>query len=401
MQTIVSAILHRRHFWKKVKFNELSELYMSLTLRALGLSLIGIFIPVYLWQQGFAIADIALFFSVVYLIRILIEPFTAKLVAMYGPKHVLRASYPLEILFLLAIIAIGNHYLPFWFGPPLLALAFSTFFIPFNADFSNVRSAKEVGKQLSLLKIFEKIAGAIGPLAGGLIAASFGFEITIVLALTVTLIAMIPLLLDGENGSQKTFHYEFKWANYKDMFDDAMVYIGRGFDITIYAIFWPLFAVITIFSAEAYAGLGLITALGLGASLFSAHLIGQLIDNRRGRQLMRVGIIVGAMVHYIRPFVTSIPGAASTNVVGDTAGSAMDMPLLKGMYYRANHYKHGRVAYLVSALSILHLTRMVSYGLLYVFLLYVSEPTALAIMIFVAATMSLFMLGEKFKALDS
>ncbi len=45
-----------------MKFDELAELYTSMSLRSLGFSLIGIFVPVYLFQYGVSVKDIFLFF---------------------------------------------------------------------------------------------------------------------------------------------------------------------------------------------------------------------------------------------------------------------------------------------------------------------------------------------------
>jgi len=91
----------------------------------------------------------------------------------------------MEVIYIISIIAAGNNIWPLWTVAVAFAVAVSMFMIPFHADFSNVENVKHIGRQLSTMTILEKVAGALGPLAGGLIAAKYGFEVAVITSVAV------------------------------------------------------------------------------------------------------------------------------------------------------------------------------------------------------------------------
>ena len=85
LQKLINSVLRPRHFWRNVGFDELSELYASMLLRSLALSLIGLFVPIYLYKLGYSITDILGFFTVFFLIRIPVDIVVAFIVGRIGP----------------------------------------------------------------------------------------------------------------------------------------------------------------------------------------------------------------------------------------------------------------------------------------------------------------------------
>jgi len=400
MKSIVDAIYFRRHFWHRVRLNELSELYISLTLRALGMSLIGIFVPVYLYQQGFSIQNIATLFAAMYGLRLFTDPLIGKLVARFGPKHLLRASFPVEVIYIISIIAAGNNIWPLWTVAVAFAVAVSMFMIPFHADFSNVENVKHIGRQLSTMTILEKVAGALGPLAGGLIAAKYGFEVAVVVALVVTILAAVPLYATGEYGGYRVYRYKLKAEHYDDLGSDVAPLVGRGFGIAVASFLWPLLIVLNVFETEAYAGLGLVTALGLGSTMLTAHLVGRLVDNNKGRELLRYGTWLSMFSHVTKPIITSVSGAIGISIAGESLDSLHRLPYMKGFYSNADTYKHGRVAYVIAGISMMHVARFFTFGSVAILTYFYTDITALSTVTVLASLATLLMLAEKFKALD-
>jgi MFS family permease len=400
MKTVIDAIFLRRHFWHKVKLNELSELYISLTLRSLGLGIIGIFIPVYFYEQGFSVQHIAFFFAFVYLVRLFTDPIVGNLVAKFGPKHIIRISFPIEILFLISIIAVGNLLIPMWLGALAFAVSLSAFMIPFHVDFSIVEDIKHAGQQLSTMTILEKAAGTLGPLVGGIIATQYGFEFAVMTALVITLFAAIPLYATDELRGYRAYKYKFKLSDYYDISRDYLVLSGREFSSIVYVLLWPLFAVLVVFNLGSYSGLGFITALGLGSTLLTAHLIGRIVDNKKGRELLRWGVCLTALSHIVRPIVSTVQGAIGMSIVGESVDSANRLPFLKGWYGHAEISKNGRVSYMVSSISIFHLIRFAVFMSLGLLTFYFSDVTAISVMMIVAGFGTLLMLSEKFSALN-
>jgi hypothetical protein len=70
LQKAIHKILKPRHFWRDIGFNELSELYTSMLIRSLATSLIGLFVPIYLYKLGYSVRSIFLFFIIFFSVRI-------------------------------------------------------------------------------------------------------------------------------------------------------------------------------------------------------------------------------------------------------------------------------------------------------------------------------------------
>lgn len=67
IQKIINTLLEPRHFWRTVGFDELSEIYTSQMLRSLAASLVGIFVPIYLYKIGYSLVAICFMFLIWFL----------------------------------------------------------------------------------------------------------------------------------------------------------------------------------------------------------------------------------------------------------------------------------------------------------------------------------------------
>src|SRR5690606_24247459 len=92
IQKILNLIRNRGHSWRSLSMSELGEIYSAMMLRSLALSVIGVFVPVYLYQNGYDVIQILLFFAVFFLNRTIFDVVAGYLVARWGPKHTMMLS---------------------------------------------------------------------------------------------------------------------------------------------------------------------------------------------------------------------------------------------------------------------------------------------------------------------
>ena len=86
------------HFFAQ---KELSEIYIAVIIRSLAISMIGLFIPIYMYVDlGYSISKIALFFIYYTMAFALLTVFVAKFSARYGFKHSMLISSFLTIIYL-------------------------------------------------------------------------------------------------------------------------------------------------------------------------------------------------------------------------------------------------------------------------------------------------------------
>lgn len=346
LQKFMNIFVRKRHFWRDVTFGELAEIYTSMSLRSFGFSIIGVFVPVYLYKEGVSLHDLFLFFTVFFLIRIFLSYPVAQIVARIGPKHTIALSTVVFIMFLLQLLSYG------WLGWPLILLSFmftlsmSMFFMGYNTDFSKIQHSEHGGKELGWLFIFERVGGALGPLIGGLAAGIFFPEITIILSLLVLLGSLIPLFLTNEPVKIHQ-HLKFKGFPHKDFRRDYLALTSFNIVNASYNIVWPLLVAVFIFTDGTYQKLGILVAASMLISVFTAFMFGKFIDNKKGSSLLNYGVGLNFVLQLSKALVTTSGGAIAVTALGEPANISIRMPLVKAYFEAASSVEGYRIVYLM------------------------------------------------------
>ena len=331
-----------------MKFDELAEIYTSMSLRSLGFGIIGIFVPIYLYQHGIDLRGIFWFFGWVFFLRIPIAFFVAYTVGRIGPKHSIALSTLLFVMFLGLLLTFERV------GWPLIVLAFSftlsngLFFTAYHTDFSKVKDTRHSGKEIGWLYTFERVGGAVGPLAGGLLATYFAPELTILVAIGVLTGSLIPLFLTNEPVRLHQ-HISFTKFPWKRHIWDFVSISASHVENSASKFMWPLMIAVLVFTEGTYAKIGGIIALATAISLFSAHMFGAFIDSSKGKQLLNYGVILNAIVHCMRPFALSGSSITVVSTLNEPITLSYQMPLMKGYYDAADSEEGYRIVYLTVA----------------------------------------------------
>lgn len=358
LKRFIYAILERRHYWRYVDFAELAELYASRVLRVLAVSMITVFVGLYLYQNGYSLAFILGYFAIYFVFRALVTFPAAHLIARIGPKHANLVSNLLYVPSLLAISTLGEYglYALAVFG---IFQAFSTslYEVAYLVNFSKVKKDDHVGKEISYMYILEKVAMSASPVIGGVIAFLLGPQATMITAAVLFAIAAMPLLFTGEPvpTRQKIIFRSFNW---RESWRGIVAHMGYSADVVASTSLWGLFVAIAVLHStdnDVYAQVGALSSVALVASLVFAKLYGRLIDRRRGGELLRFGVVADALIHLARPFITTPVGVVMTNIVNEGATIAYVMPFTKGMFDMADRLPGYRIVYmsLMSAMGVI------------------------------------------------
>ncbi len=334
----------RSHYWRNLGFDQLSEIYASQMLRSLSLSLVNIFVPVYLYTIGYSLRAIFGFFFVWFAFRLFISPLVAFIVARIGPKHGILLSMVVQMLYLAMLLSLKTMHWPFYLLPCLGSLALSLFWISYHTNLSKIKHETNAGKELSYINIFERVGAILGPLAGGLIANFFDPRYTIFLALTVMALSVIPLLASREpvKINQKI---TFKGFPYRANLRTSLAVSAFDLDTQSCQIVWPLFVAITVFSHDIFGILGVMTALSVAVGLGFTHAIGRLIDKNKGGELLKFGVWLNSVNYFVRPFVSSITSVFAVNFINDPATTAFRIPFTKGYYDLSDSHEGYRIVF--------------------------------------------------------
>lgn len=394
----VNTIVRRRHPWRDMKFDELAEIYTSMSLRSLSFSLIGIFVPVYLYDVGVSLATIFYLYGLFFLLRVPAAFVAGFVVGRIGPKHTIALSNVFFITFLGLLLSYTTLNWPLSVVFTIFTVANGLFFVAYNTDFSKVKDSKHGGKELGWLYIFERAGGALGPVIGGLLAALIAPEATIVFAIIVLFASLIPLFMTNEpvrlhqHISFKGFPHRRHARDYISMSGFSILHVSNG-------LLWPLLMAVFIFVDNIYAKLGVVVGVSLAISIFSAHMFGKFIDKRQGYSLLLFGAVMSGVLSLCRVIITGFGGAVAATVLGEPINLAYRMPLTKGFYDAADSEEGYRIVYLVLGEIWTGITKALFCFALWLAASYYDPVTVLRASFIFVAVFGFIMLFQRFPAL--
>ncbi len=347
LKTVIKKILKRNHFWRDVGFDELSELYVSNMLRSVALTIFMVFVPFFLYQEGYRPSEIFALFGFFFVARVASDIGAAYVVARYGPKHTMIISCILQIIsagFLLSVPT--YHWNILVIALPWGASA-SFFFIAYHVVFSKIKHTARAGAELGHMHTYEKIGFLIGPMVGGMIGSVFGPQY-IFLAATALLFASLWPLFQTSEPVQTHQKLNFSGLPVSKIKRDLFAYAAMGVENSLCINAWALYVSVFVLTGAVYAQLGALSAIAVLVSILSAKFIGHLSDTSYARRILRAGAVLNALSYVVRPFVTTVAGVFAVNSFNEAVTAAYRMPFTKGMYAAADDLPGFRIVYLAS-----------------------------------------------------
>lgn len=397
---IFSRFIVRRHYWRNVGFDELTELYTSMMFRSLAMGMVGIFVPIYLYQHGYPVWQILLFYMWTFVFHMIVSIIAAFVIARYGPKHTILLSYLFQAISMVGLIYIDSYNLPL----VLIALLFGTaqafFFTAFHINFSKIKHSDHGGKEVGWMYVMQKIGAVAGPGLGGLVAYLFGSQYIFVMALGLLFIGIIPLFLTSEPvKTHQKLSFSLKLGSIRR---DLVSYCSLQLENTITIVVWPLFIGVLVFRDNPYVQLGGVASISIIASLIIAKSIGSMIDKRKGRQLLRFGAVINAVLHLFRPSVGGFSSVLAVNLVNEGVTIAYTMPMTKGLYDAADELPGYRIVYICTIEAVGGMVRVLFYGAaaMAAYTYGVSQNLFTGLFI-IGAIASLMITTERFRALKA
>jgi MFS family permease len=399
LQKIIQKLLAYRHPWRDVTFNELSEIYATMMIRSLAISMVGIFIPVYLYKLGYSLPAIMSVFGCYFTARIGLDLAAAYTTARIGPKHTLVIGQLMQIISSALFLTLPN------FGWPLALLgafwggANSFFFIPFHIDFSKVKHRNHGGKELGFEQIMEKIGTALGPLTGGVVASVFGSRYIFLVSIVMLLVGLWPLFKTAEPVRIRQ-KLDFAGFQYGKVREYIPAHIGVNVENTLCLMLWPLFLALFVLPGDSvFARVGIMASVSVLVAAFTAHAIGRVVDNKKGRPLLRYSAVANSLVYIVRVFTVSYPMALATNVANEAITIGYRLPYTKGFYDAADDLPGHRIVFITSMEIMGCMAKAIMWWVLVALAMVLSARTTIIIGFAIAAIASMLITTEKFESL--
>ncbi len=324
------SLTHHLHSYH-LHYNEVNELYISLSLRALAIGIGGLFVPLYLYDNGYSLSLIAMFYLFSACMRMPAELITARTIISFGAKHTLMISYLLLIGFFISIFLIPLYSWMWAVAALVLSFEMAFFWISYHLHISKSRDRHKASTQVGITIILRRLFAAVGPLIGGLIAVSYGVGYNLLIAAALLVLAGYPLFKTPDIRD----NLRVNWSKLKPQLlrRDSIAHLGQQFSNLIGVYIWPLWLLLALGQYDRI-GLVITTSIVLGVSL--TYWVGKLGDKGYNNKLLKIGVGFKSLAHGIRVFSHSFPVALVANTVNDFSDNFVAGPFTEKFYEAAD-----------------------------------------------------------------
>ena len=277
---------------------EVDQIYAYELLHRFVLSMIGIFIPIYIASNGMQINWVFNYILIATAAFATACIPASYIIANIGFKHSLILSY---FFYMPAFISLRTFSLsPTLIVSAAIAYGFGNAFhwISLHAEFATDTDQEGRGEASGKLIGLPKVSQTIAPLAGGAIMAAYGFQALVTASIGILILSAVPLFASKDH--RDPLEYDLKSLFDAEHRKFAGLFLLRGADIAAAAILFPLF-VYYIVGGEVNAG-GAKSIASLGSIVF-ALTIGRISSRFDKKKLMITGLALAATAYFARAFV--------------------------------------------------------------------------------------------------
>lgn len=344
--------------------DDLHEIYFNQVIETFAISLISIFVPIYLLEKGFPLMTAFSFMLVYWGAMFLFTPIAAEISSRIGFKHTIICRAPLLVFYFSMLFFLD------YFSGILLFIAllggFSAilYWVATNAEFVKAADGEKSAKQVGYLNALPQISAVAAPIISAFLLSAFGFSPVFMIVIILIAVSQVPFLLTSDYKEKFVMKMRKSW-----------LFLDRRF-FALFAIQGVIFSNdFLIWSIFVYQKFGIISA-GLAASVYGAGMvvftiiIGRASSESRRRKSMLIAGSIGYTFTCVARISTSTPLEAllismlagifttliSMPIYVEFCGRAKKEGVLNWVVFRDFWLASGRVAFMLLSIALIILS---------------------------------------------
>ena len=318
-------------WWNFLLKKELTQIYVSAALRYFAVSLIGIFIPLYLHKEiGYSLSSTLYFFIFYSLVFAIITPLAAKFASHYGMKHAVFLSVPFYLIFVGLLYLLPSVDIPLMLIAAILGISQSFYWIGMHLIFHRASDKKHRGEEVGIKQAVSISATIFGPLLGGFLIVYFSFNILFALASIVLLSSALVLFLSKEN--HLGYNFSLRSVISSRDWKNTLFFVSRGTGVIAMGVIWPLFI---FFILDNYFLLGVVGAIIPAISAILLWVVGKYSDHIGKRKIIRWIAGFESISWLIKAFVITAGHVFAATIFGAITRGVQESPLSALEYDKA------------------------------------------------------------------
>jgi len=305
---VIIKSMDTKYFDGKISHGFVS-LYTSKTFMRVAVGLIGIFLPIFLYESlGKNFSYVAAYYLIGFLLYTITVAFGAQFFNKFGFRKALQLGSVWGASFYVIFYFINDENLFYLLALSLVAVTlFRNFhWLPYHVDFAKFSDPENRGRQVSLFEATSNIVGVVTPIAAGFVIYKFGFGPLFLMAIFLYLASLIPLITIPKTKEKFTWTY---WETWKKVFskefrNKTIAFAAEGAESVIGVVIWPIF-IFELLKGN-YVGVGAISTLVIGITIVLQLLAGKYIDKKFTKEkVLKYGTILYAFGWILKIFIAT------------------------------------------------------------------------------------------------
>lgn len=284
----------------------IAALYSNIIIDQIGSGLIGLFLPIFLWEKFGSLNAVLLYYLVIYGAYILLVVAGAKMMSVLGQKLSMILSVPFKVVFYGCLYYLSLNYPALSLAILMIAaceLHMMLFWIPYHTDFAKFTNKKSRGRVIGFLSALSGLVSVFIPIFAGWVIFRYNFSVLYLIALVLIATSVLPLFLVKPTNEKFTFSFGETWKRlfskkYRRLFG---CYFADGVESLVGAIIWPIF-IFQLLDGN-FLAVGAVSSLVILFTIVIQLLMGSFTDRFNKRKLMHLGSVFYALGWFFKIFV--------------------------------------------------------------------------------------------------
>lgn len=278
-----------RHIFRIHKMRkDLKEVYTNQMIDKFAISLVMVFIPVYLLTIGYSLAESLLVLAVSEIITIVFSIPLASFASRVGLKHAILYRIPVSIALILWLESMA--FIELSVSSLLIAGAIwgfskTLYWIPLNAEFVDNSDKRHRGEEVGFLIALPIIVSVGSPMIGGVVLEFLGSYILFSIFIMLMVLSVVPFFLTQDY--RKHFSFEMRKMKFRIGNRLNIGLLVQGLFIIGDHMLWPLYTYM-VFSNIIFTGM--VASISCLGTAFITLLIGKVCDRMDRQKMLYFGV---------------------------------------------------------------------------------------------------------------
>ncbi|NCN07641.1 MFS transporter [Candidatus Falkowbacteria bacterium] len=320
-----------------------TALYFNIIIDEIGGGLVGLFMPIFLWEK-FGRLDLVLFyFFVVYGIYSVAVIFGAMLMSKLGQKTSMIISVPFKVLFYLCLYYLSLGYPVLIFSVLMIVvieIQMMMFWVPYHTDFAQFTNKKDRGRVIGFLSSISSLVSIFVPIISGWIIYNYDFDVLFLIVMILVAVSVVPLFIVRPTYEKFSFSFLETWRQFFSKKHRGILwsFFSTGIENMIGGIIWPIF-IFQLLSGD-FLKVGVISSVIILSTITIKLIMGSYTDKLDKYKLLKWGSGLYALGWIFKTFVATGFQIFVVSTYHNFAAIIMQTPFSAITYEKASDAGH-------------------------------------------------------------